>query len=148
MEVIGCIAKIGNKEDFLRKFKDRKMLFLDARQVLGKNHVISAYERAKRAFDNGKNISDDILIETMLYVAGERQISKALKKVSIKDNIDKIAVLILDGNPENLPFKRDDSILEPSDEKLLSIFGKKYEMLEEKSYDIIFERMSLLEIKK
>src|SRR5437867_8774842 len=51
---------------------------LDADAVLGRDHLASAFDHARRAFDQGRNSTASIEVEFLLYASGERQISKAI----------------------------------------------------------------------
>ena len=57
---------------------------LDAGRVLGRDHVVSAFEHASRAFGQGTNSTGSLEVELLLYVSGERQISKAIDLAGVK----------------------------------------------------------------
>jgi KEOPS complex subunit Cgi121 len=50
----------------------------DARYVVSRNHLERAVELADRAFERGENVARDRGVEILLYVAGRRQIDRAL----------------------------------------------------------------------
>jgi len=52
---------------------------LDARYIVDREHLQRAVELADRAFERGDNIAEDRAVEILLYVAGTRQISRALE---------------------------------------------------------------------
>jgi len=51
---------------------------LDARYVVGRDHLRRAVELAGRAFDRGENIARERSVEILLYAAATRQIDRAL----------------------------------------------------------------------
>lgn len=59
-----------------------------ADRVVGVDHLRSAARHAKRAFDEERNHADRMEVEFTRYVAGERQIRKAIEKMGIPDGHD------------------------------------------------------------
>ena len=47
--------------------------------VFGRDHLVSALGHARRAIEERRNTTDSIEMEFLLYVSGERQISKAIE---------------------------------------------------------------------
>ncbi|MCK5547644.1 MAG: hypothetical protein KAI64_01420, partial [Thermoplasmata archaeon] len=80
--------------DLSKKWK-LEIVLLNADLVFGKEHLLSAYEHAKRAFASGTNTSRALGKELILYAAGERQISKAIDKMGIKDGLRNIAMVLI-----------------------------------------------------
>ena len=98
-----------------------EVLLLDPMSVCGEKHILSAVMHAKRAFENGTNRSKNILTETVLYAAGERQIGKALEKMKPKPGSkEMVAVLfdIRDPKLDVLGMERCDGIIDVSSEKI------------------------------
>ncbi len=62
------------------------ILVLDGSMVFGSDHLASALCHARRAIDEGRNASDSLQMETLLYSSGERQLSSAIKKMSVSDD--------------------------------------------------------------
>ena len=100
-------------------------VIMDPMFVCGKDHIISAVEHAKRAFENGTNRSKTVLTEILIYAAGERQISKALSKMRPKPGVKEYAVAVLDIEGdlglESIGMERDDTILLGTPEKAEAI---------------------------
>lgn len=97
------------------------VVLLNPDLVCGRSHITSAVQHAERAFERKTNRSKNILTETILYAAGERQIGKALEKMRPIPGSGKMAAAIFgieDLRLESIGMTRDDSLLEPSDEKL------------------------------
>lgn len=72
-------------------------LCLDADLVCGAEHIGSAVYHAERAFNYGTNSSESFAMEVLLYTSGERQLSKAMSKMSVKTGDVNVAILTFDG---------------------------------------------------
>ena len=95
-------------------------ILLNPDRVCGRDHIISAAMHAERAFANGTNRSKTMLTETILYAAGERQISKALEKMRPEDGREDIAAVVFgiaDLQLDIIGAAADDSILSGTEEK-------------------------------
>lgn len=101
-----------------------------ADRVLGRTHVESAIQHAERAWEEGRAHAKSLDVEFIRYVAGERQIRRAIEKMGIPETCDSAVIVGLGPNGDDaahylhdgLGAKRDDSVLEPSMDKLLA-FG-------------------------
>lgn len=136
-----------------------QMVLLDAELVFGREHIMSAYEHAERAFGNGTNTAKTLATETLLYASGERQISVAIEKMGIRDRSKKVAIAILDGLEEDrisgllrrLDLKRDDGVLLPEG-KSLEAFGISENELatipEERKHELVLEKVALVDLIK
>ena len=97
-----------------------EVILLNPLYVYGERHVLSAVMHAERAFANGAHRSKTLLTETIMYIAGERQASKALNKVRpVSDSGPRVAVLfdIDDPRLDEIGLVRDDSIVKGNPEK-------------------------------
>lgn len=117
VSIIGARGCIDNKERLVEYFRsaDGDGIALDSEEVKGIEHLQSALMHSWRAFERAENVSDRMLMETLLYASGERQISLAISRMGVKNGSQK-AVLILEGlEPgkvlEELGMERDDSII-------------------------------------
>src|SRR3989304_4798972 len=87
---------------------------LDAGHVVGRDHLLSALEHARRAMDQGTNTTGSLEMEFLLYASGERQISKAIDLTGVRAGRPFVAVL---GGPfiadvlERFGWTRDDRFL-------------------------------------
>lgn len=100
--------------------KGGDVVLMDPMYVCGKEQLFSAVEHAERAFANDTNSSKTLLTEIIMYASGERQISKALKKMKPKDGIDHYAAVLLnidDPELQRIGMVQDDSILDANEEK-------------------------------
>ncbi|MGB0652162.1 MAG: KEOPS complex subunit Cgi121 [Thermoplasmatota archaeon] len=66
-----------------------------ADRVLGDAHVRSAALHAHRAFAEGRNQADRLEVEFTRYLAGERQIKRAIAKMGLPDVADALVVVAL-----------------------------------------------------
>jgi len=121
------LARLKINDEIKNLVKEGKIIIVRKNDIPSKKVIESAYLKAKRSFERGTNISRDIETETILYVSGERQISKAMEKYGL--NGDDLYYII----QENEILKNIE-IIEENEEK-------------EKIFDFL-ERVALLEIKK
>lgn len=99
-DLAGAIGKIDDPMKFIKGVQaelGKETLCLDADMVCGREHIESAVMHAERSFDHGTNSSDSFAMEVMLYASGERQLSKALNKMSVKEGEVALAIVSFDG---------------------------------------------------
>lgn len=135
--------------DHFRSLGGEAVLF-DPDMVCGPAHLLSAAEHAERAFSNGTNRSKTLATEIILYAAGDRQISKAMRKMNPKDPEGPVAALIIglsDLRLETIGAERCDHILEASIDKAralgIDIYGKGID-----PESLALELVAMLEIEK
>jgi KEOPS complex subunit Cgi121 len=162
LKIVGLKGKVESSDEFLKSardfFGDTQVMvqFFNADLILGKEHIESAYEHAKRAFDTGKNISQSLAMEILIYASGEPQIANAIKKVGVKDGGERV-VLVADNKVDvkgligHLKMERDDEVVKFSEEKL-KIFGIEESEIsavpEEKKKDLVLERVAMVDVRK
>ena len=125
------------------------VILLDPNMVCGKDHLVSAVMHAERAFKNGTNRSKNVLTETILYAAGERQISKALEKMRPKKGRKEMAAMIFDVNDislDKIGMERHDELLNASEEKARNLGVEMYEGVSVE--DAVLEHVALLDLMK
>jgi KEOPS complex subunit Cgi121 len=164
IEIIGAVGKVDvdnalNAVEGISKKSNIEVALFDGELIFGERHLISAYEHAKRAFEMGDNTAKTIAMETMLYASGERQISRAIEKMGIKQGGNKVALAIIGDSAKEhvsellsaLNMERDDDVLLP-DEKNLVAFGitKKEQnaVPKEKRHELVLERVALVDLIK
>lgn len=169
-------VRVDHVEDFLEKVKTgitpATAQIVDASYIAGKPHLLFAFLNAKKSFEEGLAISENLEMETLLYASGSRQISRAIEMLGVRPRTSKIGVIVFASSgseveeAENKLIKlvagvRDDSVLEIKDrgkvEDLMKTFGvTKLELETMTSSEIsmkealtwlIVERVSLLSIK-
>jgi len=82
-------------EEAKKHKNDCEIIYINPDYVISPTNIIIAIQYALRAFKRGKNISRLLPIEVMLYLAGEREISKALRFFRIKEITDKLIIAII-----------------------------------------------------
>jgi tRNA threonylcarbamoyladenosine modification (KEOPS) complex Cgi121 subunit len=114
------------------------------------------------------NISNTLVIESLLYASAQRQIRKAVDKIGIKETSSNIALLVITENEKEtcqtleaitkmIPGERDDAVLQLTDEKIVEIrnlFGisdleiaaktKRKDLEKEALIELVIEHIALL----
>ena len=146
-EMLAAVQRVGSSSS---------IQLLDARFVLGHSHLVSAAEHASRAMRQGTNVARTLPVEFVLYASGERQIAQALEKMGLREDTETFAVVLFDdADPDStlaaLELSRDDSVLDPSLEKLRA-FGLTDEEIAsappDRMYDLVFERVASVDLAK
>jgi KEOPS complex subunit Cgi121 len=130
-----------------------EVLVVRGDMVFGEDHLRSALYHAKKAMREGRNSSDSLSMETLLYASGERQLSSAIKKMAIDDAVRSAVVARLeDGELKveeswiRLPKARNDDA--SSD---LVRFGFSREELDtagRAAIDLVLERVAAVDVLK
>lgn len=141
----------------------------DARLVATWEHLYFAALNALVAFRSKRNLSKSVAVETLLYASAQNQIQKATRLFGVKQGSSDIAVLIVGEQSEpiqslvsiiseNIGGKRDDRVLELSEEKsecIQRFFGisenqlrtvKRGGSLERALVDLVIERVALVAV--
>ena len=168
IKIVGAKGDIQDVDSLLEKVgsfaRNQNVIIqlLDADMIYGDNHLISAFEHAKRAMDRKTNTTNSLEMETLLYASGERQLKLAIPKMGIKKGRANIAFVFIDQKsqiPDNLVdemlkllnLKRDDQVLQ-GDENTLKKFGiSKNEIktvTKAKYGDLILEKVAMVDIIK
>lgn len=156
IEIAGAVGLVENVEEFMTHIRELgEILVLDADMVCGRDHLISAVEHATRAFERGTNAASTLLMETLLYASGERQISRAVEKMGVRPGCERFAFVFFDSRAEevlrSLKMARDDSVLEPSKEKAIRMGISEEEIGSvpaELVPDLVLERVAFVEMMK
>ena len=73
---------------------------------------------AERSWNNGTHRAKSFLSEVIMYISGERQVSKALKKMKpVSDEMVAVLIDIADPGIEEIGMVRDDSLIAGNPEK-------------------------------
>jgi len=171
--VFGAQGTITDVDMFLSKLlgiskdKDVVVQAFDAQVIYGSDHLLSATQHAQRAFYQKTNATNSLLLEIILYAAGERQIHKALKKVGVKKGKQHLAFVliierkknqkekpyetIIDSILRSFHFTRNDKVLE-GDKDTLKRFGITDQEIctipESKYGDLILEKIAMVDVIK
>jgi len=157
-EIVGARGEVHGLSQLLNRLQSARrghVLALDAGMICGREHLESAVEHALRAFARGTNSANDIMMETMLYASGERQISKAREKMSVKEGADNVALVLFGASKDDVlkitGLEEDDAVLECSRSKLIR-FGIEPGELDAapsgRTSDLALERVAFVEILK
>lgn len=169
-------VKIRNAGEFLGKISKEKpsgveVQFFDARFVATWEHLYFAVLNALTSFGNEENISKSLAMETLLYAAAERQITKATKMMGVKPITRNVAVVIFGKEnrkirsvlsiiSKNLDGQCDEMVLELSKEKsaaiqkAFNVSRAELRTIMEKNdvdkalVDLVVERMALLSTRR
>jgi KEOPS complex subunit Cgi121 len=135
---------------------DASVQLLRASMVFGRVHLESAADHAIRSFQQGRNISNSLAVETLLYSSGTRQIDKAIEKMGIREGESEIALVAfgefaLDGFLIKTRLEQDDRVLD-GDASMLAEFGISEKAVssvpESKVFDLVLERVAMVDIRK
>ena len=168
MKIVGSRGNIKNVDNFLKQvgsFSQNHNIVVqvfDADVIFGKDHLISAFQHAKRAMDEETNTTNSLGMEILLYASGERQLKLAIPKMGVKKGDGRIAFVLVDENDEIsnklidellnfLSLVRDDEVLE-GNENTLKKFGLKDNEIKTvtkaKYGDLILEKVAMVDIIK
>ncbi len=98
---------VGTAESFLSEqvavARERGVDLLVLRDdlVFGSDHLLAGLYHARRALEDGRNSSDSLTMETLLYISGERQLGAAIKKMAVGPATTEVVVTQL--SPGDFP---------------------------------------------
>ncbi len=162
VQIVEGTAFIDNTEKFLQKLKniskDKNVVLqvLDADKLAGEEHVRFAVQKSINSFKMGRNIANDLAKEIMLYAAGTRQISKAMR-LGVHNGENNIALVAVGEAPDLSAFDEiiPENVLQYNDSKkntLMDIFNITKEELEavgeDKIPELVLERVALVDVIK
>lgn len=158
MDILEAKIDIDDLDGFLEEIKTIEKEYnaiiqgFDPSYIISPRHLKEATKKAKRSYERNEQIADELSMEIMLYVAGTRQIEKALE-IGLKDS-KKQAVFIIDNSKKagkELKKKvREDHIeyggkvkdfFNITDKELNTVGNDKLELL-------VLEQIALLDINK
>ncbi|MEN4007133.1 MAG: KEOPS complex subunit Cgi121 [Methanobacteriaceae archaeon] len=131
---ISCFkSSIGNFEELINKIseisKNCTLQLIDADGIAGYEHVLHATIHAVKAFERGENIAKDLGLEICVRASAQRQISKALSILGIKEGKMNICAVSVNCNKNIMGElgiildKQDDSILKVDETLLKEIYN-------------------------
>lgn len=133
----------------------------DARYVISPLHVKEAVGKAKRSFDRGENVADELSMEILLYAAGTRQIDVATRMGLRRGEHDTVFVVEGEGDEPaekgaadellSMTYEQDEFVY-GDESRLLDFFGLTDEEVgavgEDRLEYLVLERVSLLDVNK
>jgi KEOPS complex subunit Cgi121 len=133
IQVAGFRSHISDFKQLMQdlcKFNSKCIVqLMDADGIAGRKHATHATIHAIKAFSRKENISKDIGIEICVRTSGQRQISRAINMLGIKNgniNICAVAVGCEEDIMEDIGHflgKRDDKVLEEDINKLKGLYS-------------------------
>ena len=153
---------IDDVDEFLHKIKtiskEKKIVIqaMDADKLAGEEHVRFAVEKAINSFKTGANIANDLSKEILLYAAGTRQITRAVK-LGIHKGQNNVALVAVGDAPDLSGFVEIEPahVLAYNDSKkeaIMKIFGITNEEIEavgeDKIPELVIERVALQDVLK
>jgi KEOPS complex subunit Cgi121 len=159
VDILGVRGQVSDPEALVKDLQNLGSgggVAMDADMICGKDHIQSAVAHARRAFERGDNVSSSIATEAILYASGERQISKAVKKMGVKVGCERVALVLFDASDlagflAKHRFVRDDDVLEASSEKAIR-YGISPEELKavpaDMIEDLVLERVAFVGLSK
>ena len=166
LKIIGAKGNIVNVDKFLEEinsFSDKHKILiqaLNAEMIYGEKHLVSAYEHAVRAIDEGRNTTNSIAMELLLYASGERQLKLGIPKMGVKKGKSTIAFAFIGKKItedliseflKSLTLLKEDKVLQ-GDINTLKKFGISDNEIktvkEDKYQDLILEKIAMVDIIK
>ena len=124
------INDFGNLMSNINKIsKNCTIQLLNADGIAGREHILHAAVHAIKAFERNENIAKDLGLEICVRASAQRQISKALSILGIKEgemNICAVAVDCSENIMDELGTildKKDDAVLNPDKTLLKDIYN-------------------------
>jgi len=146
-------ATLAELQEFARSHGGWAQL-ADSDHVAGRDHVRSAVDHARRALDRGLGASGRFELEFLLYLSGERQLSRAIEIAGVRPGRPFVAVAgngpTLDEILEHFGWTSDESVVESSARKLAALgFSKTdIEAAEGAAADLALERVARVDLLK
>ena len=98
-------VEVDDVDSLLKKMNEQissNIQIFNAENTAGFKHLFFAAINAINAFNQKRNISDSLAMETMLYASGQRQIKKAIEMLGVKTGTSNIAVLLIDQGEDEI----------------------------------------------
>ena len=136
--------------------KGMDVLLADASAVFGPDHLESAVLHAERARSRETMATRSESMETLLYLAGKRQVTEAIAAAGIRDALETVAVVVFGGASADeliarLGWTRDDSVLSASGKDLSRLgigAAERATVGVERVTDLALERVALVDAAK
>lgn len=132
--------------------KNCTVQLLNADGIAGREHIIHAAVHAIKAFERNENIAKDLGLEICVRASAQRQISKALSILGIREGKMNICAVTVDCSENimdelgNILDKRDDTALDPDEALLKDIYDISEGEIKTASgiSDVMIEKTTLL----
>ena len=124
------INDFGNLMSNINKIsKNCTIQLLNADGIAGREHILHAAVHAIKAFERNENIAKDLGLEICVRASAQRQISKALSILGIREGKMNICAVAVDCSENimdelgDILNKNDDTVLDPDETLLKDIYG-------------------------
>lgn len=156
IQIAGFKHNVTNFNDLMDKINQNsnkcKIQLLNAEGIAGHEHLIHATVHAIKAFLRNENIAKDLGLEICVRASAQRQISKALHILGIKEGEMNICAVAVDCSAdimdklEAILNERDDNVLNSDENILKRIYKISDEELKTAGSieNVMIERTSLL----
>jgi len=170
LKIFGGNGTINSINDFFSEitvFSKKYNIIIqvfDADMIFGENHILSAFKHAIRSMQQDNAVTHSLSMELLLYVSGERQIKRAIKKMGIKEGKHDFVVvfiyplkesknitLTIDTFLNNFELKRNDSLIKPDKKKLIEFGITKESIFSVRSnqvFQLVLEKIALVDVIK
>lgn len=133
---------------------------IDADKTAGNEHIISAVNKAVRAVQRSRSISDNLSIEILLYASGNRQIKKALS-MGIRNGRNNLIMVAVGEDVLEKAISELENLVKETDvvgythekrDAIISFFGITESEIaavgEDKIPELVLERVALVDVWK
>ncbi|MEK6988058.1 MAG: KEOPS complex subunit Cgi121 [Candidatus Thermoplasmatota archaeon] len=160
--VAGARARVTDPEAVLRATRSwasehgSEVCLADARIVFGRDHLESAALHAERARDSNTMATRSLAMETLLYAAGERQVTEAIRVAGLRPDTQAVGIVLfgrasVDDLLQEMGWSREDELLS-EEGKSLEAFGisrlQAASLSKERSLDLVLEKVALVDLEK
>lgn len=160
--ISGARGHIANANETISRVQEwgtshgLEVVLADATVVFGRDHVESAIRHALRAHAAGTMVAHSVSMETLRYLAAQRQVADAIRLAGIRDGTRELAVAVFGKNSTEELLKEfgwdlDDTVLEAGEKSLEALGITKEEIstaLPDRRSDLALERVALLDVLK
>lgn len=159
IEIAGFKHDVGKISDLMKRINeinnDCTIQLLNSDGIAGREHILHATVHAIKSFERGENIAKDLGIEICVRASAQRQISKALDILGIKEGKMNICAVFVGCKKKSMAKldllldKRDDTLLKHDINVLKDIYNISDEEIETAGSveKLMIERTSILILK-
>ncbi|WP_224425881.1 KEOPS complex subunit Cgi121 [Methanobrevibacter sp. TMH8] len=136
IEIVGFKGNIDSIPDILKKVDSIKsnccdgciIQLIDSKAIAGEKHLLHGIIHGILAFKRNENLAKDLGIEICVRISAQRQISKALEILGLKEGEMEIVAILINCpdyfiNELSNIFNRDDSVFTPDSSILKNIYN-------------------------
>ncbi|HYU07209.1 MAG TPA: KEOPS complex subunit Cgi121 [Thermoplasmata archaeon] len=158
----GARVTVGDVESIISRAREwasrneSEILLADARGVFGRDHLESAVRHGLRAESAGTMVARSVSMETIRYLAAQRQVADALRVAGIRRGTGRMAIVVFGTGSVNdvvaeFGWTRDDSVLDALGKDLEALgvgSGEQETVPSDRVQDLALERLALVDVEK